>query len=992
MKGKRVSKIMTVLISAMMLLSVCVVVVNFTDEVEASQASEETEELDELTQTKEEWESGFKYVEIGEDLSGRPQRSVYDHSRDRLMLMTRDAGDNWVKFYGIDSNQNVELISTFNDTEDANVLGMHYSSEGNLFFTELRGENKVDSVFLRSQDGGETWEEVLEGVNPWGISEDPENGRIFIGDYANHYIGQCSEHIMYTDDEGESWTTIWNATEMAELYDEFELRSEEGEGWKHIHNLHYDPLDDVLYVTGGDGSIDKEDGYKFGFMKVDNPAEATTSDFEWYPSGAQYTSIQKFGDSLYLGNDVGGRGTIDRHYVNDIENPVPQIGETGEYENLVSRVLDVSISQRKELSGLTKSYDSGRIEDLNGNEVMLLPTQTNDENHLGTILSDGDDIINLDELVIYGRMTTNTNMPSPATFIVSHSVTEARVYYDICWDTLTKPIGLNQDNYQDVFDWLGEFDRRNLKLEESIDMSDHNTKDFFYSNINGNGYSISNLQDTMFDLGVDTTFENIVFEDLDVTLNTDESGSLFNTIRNGKISHIYLDNVVVNTDGTTRSGGLVGKTDFVHGTIIENIYGEIKISEITESDNVGGLVGRHTRGASEKYISVVRNVNLNIDIDNTHGTSIGGISGCLNFGSSSSSPVTIKDIVLRGNIKGNTGVGGIAGRVNYNVEISNVFFNGTVDSTANSANGVVGSFNGNRFERFRLDNAIFDGKILGGHRDGGLVPRVLDGAEITNSIAIGTLKSMNVNQPTGGISAFVADGGLIENCISLIEIDSDGSEVGAIVGEAQDNSTIKNCYWNETIAGIDDAIDVIHENSTLQNINEETLDNLRDEETYTEFDFDDVWSIDENINDGYPYPQDTARAWTQTIGVEQDGMEVTFFGETELTFLNSAEVYFEYRKYGKDEWQQTEPVEITESGEFKATETLDGDTNYEVRAVGSWNPTDEGMTLITYVEETLQHSMSSLTNTILAIIPLVVIFAVIKMVLTVFGTIEDDLK
>jgi len=40
----------------------------------------------------------------------------------------------------------------------------------------------------------------------------------------------------------------------------------------------------------------------------------------------------------------------------------------------------------------------------------------------------------------------------------------------------------------------------------------------------------------------------------------------------------------------------------------------------------------------------------------------------------------------------------------------------------------------------------------------------------------------------------------------------------------------------------------------------------------------------------------------------------------------------------------------------------------------------------------LEESMSRLTNTILAIIPLVVILLVVKMVFTVFGTVEDDLK
>jgi The GLUG motif. len=105
---------------------------------------------------------------------------------------------------------------------------------------------------------------------------------------------------------------------------------------------------------------------------------------------------------------------------------------------------------------------------------------------------------------------------------------------------------------------------------------------------------------------------------------------------------------------------------------------------------------------------------------------------------------------------------------------------------------------------------------------GGLVGRN-SGGTIHNSYSIGTVKGENF---VGGIAGQI-EGGAIINSYSVSEVTGTGSSVGGLVGGIHANGgTITNSYYNLADMTFED---------------------------FEGWDFDNIWGIDDKVNNGYPY-------------------------------------------------------------------------------------------------------------------------------------------
>ncbi len=161
-----------------------------------------------------------------------------------------------------------------------------------------------------------------------------------------------------------------------------------------------------------------------------------------------------------------------------------------------------------------------------------------------------------------------------------------------------------------------------------------------------------------------------------------------------------------------------GMFGYTKGAHIENV--SLKDASVSGTKQVGGIVG-----TAEDH-SVIRNVSFSGKVQgpgtgNTAGTSIGGIVGKLNFGSSIENAYnegtvegnslvggivgfayqqnTIQNVRNAGKVVGNQNLGGIAGAAGYDTNIWNALQTGTVEqrSGQNDTNvgGVVGSLDDN---------------------------------------------------------------------------------------------------------------------------------------------------------------------------------------------------------------------------------------------------------------------------------------------------------
>ncbi len=304
-------------------------------------------------------------------------------------------------------------------------------------------------------------------------------------------------------------------------------------------------------------------------------------------------------------------------------------------------------------------------------------------------------------------------------------------------------------------------------------------------------------------------------------------------------------------------GGLVGT---INGTLIEDSYAT---GDVIGYEDIGGLVG--TSGLFEYYNSEMEETAFIASI--------------------------IRDSYATGNVHGTETVGGLVGDV-YATEISGSYATGNVfgevlslyideefyeQEFSDSVGGFVGEIDSRTDSIYneetetssliKVVEAIISesyayGNVEGNYRVGGFVGINTSG-KIENAYARGSVTA--INEEPESIGGFVGTM-LVDEGAEMIHVYSTGevtSEIeipyplGGLVGYIDIDDNITTSFWDTQVSGL-----TISGGGTGK-----TTAQMKTEATFTSagWDFDDVWDIDSNSNDGYPMLKDH-------IG-DQDGID-----------------------------------------------------------------------------------------------------------------------
>ncbi|MBP1908511.1 GLUG motif-containing protein [Methanolobus bombayensis] len=319
-------------------------------------------------------------------------------------------------------------------------------------------------------------------------------------------------------------------------------------------------------------------------------------------------------------------------------------------------------------------------------------------------------------------------------------------------------------------------------------------------------------------------------------LGYNEGGTLSRTNSTGMVigdNHVgglvgwnYNDAIIANSYsmgeviGNYYIGGLVGQNS---GSIISDSYSR---GNVSANNSAGGLVGYNTGSGT------ISNSDSSGEVLGKE--RVGGLVG-------SSRYATTIDSHSIGNVFGVDEVGGLVGH-SYQSILENTYSTGAVSGN-NMVGGLVGytqSLGG--YKTSIISSSCSSGHVSGNDQVGGFIGSNSLTA-INNTYSIGDVIG---NDQVGGFIGCNMFGPMtIGNSYSIGEV-SGNSRVGGFVGRHWYNATINDSYWNTETSG--QSTSAGGEARTIIEMKYPYMSN-----TYVNWDFENIWSIHPDINDGYPY-------------------------------------------------------------------------------------------------------------------------------------------
>ena len=383
---------------------------------------------------------------------------------------------------------------------------------------------------------------------------------------------------------------------------------------------------------------------------------------------------------------------------------------------------------------------------------------------------------------------------------------------------------------------ISDFPDCNFELGNDISLEGEWTplctySDDFTGKFNGNGYTISNLQVSNFINSGLFSINNGIIKNLNI--QTSEIGITSNNILENNIGIITGIN----------NGSILGCN--VNGVInyTNTLHGE-KNKDFHYNAYLGGICGKNT-GKIEKinanilskdiiaYFYEYHSAPSYIATANSYsykGQGIiyfGGVTG-INSGTITNCAITT-DVTISETHYAN--VGGVCGENAGKIEktIANNNLNITKSHNCSHMGGISGYDNN--------DSYIYTCKSIGQlNSDNGYSGGIsgISNGKIDFSYFIGTLSGYYI----GGIA--IGNNVNIDSCYSA----STGGtyDMNSGIG-CNSDSVVTNSYYDQTTSGATD---------TGYGLPKSTLA-MKMKRTYINWDFDTIWGIDENINNGYPY-------------------------------------------------------------------------------------------------------------------------------------------
>ena len=332
---------------------------------------------------------------------------------------------------------------------------------------------------------------------------------------------------------------------------------------------------------------------------------------------------------------------------------------------------------------------------------------------------------------------------------------------------------------------------------------------------------------------------------------------------NHTVSGIFTPAGSSTSDRYTYQGlfGYVETSSLSYPVTIKNIG--ITNSFIQGGKYIGGVVG-------SAYTATIINCYNTGSVEGT-GDYVGGVVGY-------ASGATIESCYNTGAVTGSSSyVGGVVGDAyassSGNTTITNCYNTGAVTGSSSYVGGVVGSAYVYLSNIITITNCYNTGAVTSAATSNAYVGGVVGLANapyssstitMTNCYNTGAVTSTATsNAYVGGVvgraSASSSGSTTITNCYNTGDVSGSGNSVGGVVGYVNSNTTITNCYYGgncSNIGGIDGK-DIDGQAKYDSNI----ATNAKKLPWYTNssnwnpgdsWDFENVWTLDEGRNDGYP--------------------------------------------------------------------------------------------------------------------------------------------
>lgn len=280
-------------------------------------------------------------------------------------------------------------------------------------------------------------------------------------------------------------------------------------------------------------------------------------------------------------------------------------------------------------------------------------------------------------------------------------------------------------------------------------------------------------------------------------------------------------------------GGIAGLT-FDGGTggqgINECLVRDSTIT--TTGSRVGGMFG-----SIEHIMAVANSMCMNVTVQGSTSSSdyVGGVIGSY---SSGNQPIqSIQNVrTLGGSVTGRDYVGGIFGHV-YRVPVSRCL-NIATTSGRQYVGGVAGNLQlitGSQLASYTTVTGT------GGTRVGGIAGRANETTTLSDCYAHSNVVGVSGTTHLGGLVG-QNEGGNFTRCYSKGQV-TGASSLGGLVGSKSASQTSVDCFWDTQTSG---------QSSSAMGTGRTTTE-MKTQATYTNYDFNSVWTIHSTNNEGYPF-------------------------------------------------------------------------------------------------------------------------------------------
>ncbi len=362
---------------------------------------------------------------------------------------------------------------------------------------------------------------------------------------------------------------------------------------------------------------------------------------------------------------------------------------------------------------------------------------------------------------------------------------------------------------------------------------------YFYGKFDGNNYTISNL------------FIN----------STSSVRGLFGYTQSSVIENLVLANVNI-TSTQTYTGGLVGYS--TTSSVITNVSVSGTVS--TSSSNVGGLTGYAN-------LTTISDSSSSVTVSGTSST--GGLVGYMQ--GSNNDNATITNSYATGNVRGSSNVGGLIGFKYYGT-VTDSYATGDIlgDKDGGFTNSQSGGFVGTPCLGV-ITESYATGDVYGDSDVGGFAGQSHNcGGTISNSYSLGNVYP-SVSGTGGSFMRYIYLG-TVTNSYAIGSVD--GQTNGGFIYYDHTCTSCTDNFWDTETSGQSTGGIFSGGRATGK-----TTLQMKDQPTYTNWDFDTVWDINLAVNDGYPFLRwQEFSPVVQTLLPASDAVDVAVDANLVMTF------------------------------------------------------------------------------------------------------------